>query len=170
MERHLRPPTRPLADSANVIAGDRYPPEPLPAASPPLAGAPETSATTPLILLAEDNPVNQKVALRLLARLGFRADAVANGLEALDALGRTTYAAVLMDCQMPDMDGYEASRRIRRLADERSRVPIIALTASAQRGDRERCLAAGMSDYLAKPIREADLAAKLKLWVGVYGG
>ncbi|MDD3580585.1 MAG: response regulator [Desulfobacca sp.] len=113
------------------------------------------------ILLAEDNAVNQKVALRLLARLGYRADVVANGLEALEAVQRQLYDVVLMDVQMPEMDGLEASRRIK-LSKQRAEAPrIIALTADAMQGDREKCLAAGMDDYITKPINVEALVAAL---------
>ena len=99
-------------------------------------------------------------------RLGYRADAVADGVEAIEAASRGTYVAVLMDCQMPEMDGYEAARRIRRSEPAGCRVPIIALTASALRGDRDRCLAAGMDDHLTKPVREAELGQILGRWIG----
>jgi PAS domain S-box-containing protein len=122
----------------------------------------EKAATSSLrILLAEDNPVNQKVALRLLAEIGYRADVAWNGLEALDKLELRPYDVVLMDVQMPELDGLDASRRIceRWPADERPR--IIAMTANALPEDREACFAAGMDDYVAKPIRLEDLSQAL---------
>ena len=114
------------------------------------------------ILLAEDNPVNQKLAMRLLERMGYEADLAANGLEAVDAVARGSYDVVLMDIQMPDLDGLEATRRIRasRPAGEGPR--IVAMTANALEGDRETCLAAGMDDYISKPIRPEALAASLR--------
>ena len=114
------------------------------------------------ILLAEDNVVNQKVALRLLERQGYRADVVANGLEVLEALGRQTYDVVLMDVQMPEMDGIEATRRIHQQWAGKPRPRIIAMTASAMQSDRERCLAAGMDDYVSKPVRIEELVAALE--------
>ena len=121
----------------------------------------ETSRSSLRILLAEDNAVNQKVALRLLDQLGYRADVVSNGLEALAALEEQAYDAVLMDVQMPELDGLDATRRIheRWSADRRPR--IIAMTANALPEDREACFAAGMDDYLAKPIRPYELAEAL---------
>jgi CheY-like chemotaxis protein/HPt (histidine-containing phosphotransfer) domain-containing protein len=114
------------------------------------------------ILLAEDNAMNQKVALRLLERLGYRADVTSNGLEALAALERQPYDVVLMDVQMPELDGLDASRRICERWPPESRPHIIAMTANALPEDREACFAAGMNDYVAKPIRAAELAAALK--------
>ncbi len=123
---------------------------------------PELAARHPLrILLAEDNVVNQKVALRLLAQMGYRADVAANGLEAIEAVARQTYDVVLMDVQMPELDGFEASREInRRWSGGRPR--IVAMTANAMQGDRELCVAAGMDDYVAKPIRIEELVAALR--------
>jgi CheY-like chemotaxis protein len=111
----------------------------------------------PLVLIAEDNPVNQMLAARLLDRCGYRAEVVNNGCEAVEATGRRSYVAVLMDCQMPEMDGYEATRKIRRRETPPARVPIIATTAHSMSGDEEKCLAAGMDDYVSKPLRAADL-------------
>ncbi len=112
------------------------------------------------ILLAEDNPVNQKLALRLLQQLAYVADVAGDGLQAIEAIEREPYDVVLMDVQMPELDGLEATRRIRARWPDR-RLPIIAMTANAMAGDREACLAAGMNDYISKPIRPAELAAAL---------
>ena len=113
------------------------------------------------ILLAEDNAVNQKVALRILDKLGYRADVASNGLEALEALERQPYDVVLMDVQMPELDGLDASRRICERWPAESRPRIIAMTANAMLEDREACFAAGMDDYVAKPIRPEELAEAL---------
>ncbi len=113
------------------------------------------------ILLAEDNPVNQKVALRILDKLGYRADVASNGVEALEALEREPYDVVLMDVQMPEMDGLDAARRICAQWPADSRPRIIAMTANAMIEDREACFAAGMDDYLAKPVRPEELAEAL---------
>ena len=117
------------------------------------------------VLLAEDNLVNQKVAAKMLAKLGLDVDVAATGLEALDALLGVSYDLVLMDCQMPEMDGYEASRRIRERERGSRRLPIVAMTANAMVGDRERCLEAGMDDYIPKPVRMEDLRRAMAQWL-----
>jgi len=121
------------------------------------------------VLVVEDNAVNQLVARRQLETIGLHVDVAGNGLEALDALAASHYDLVLMDCQMPELDGYETTRRIRREKGGNWQVPVVALTAHALAGDRERCLAAGMNDYLAKPFREMELAAVVGRWIGKSG-
>jgi CheY-like chemotaxis protein/HPt (histidine-containing phosphotransfer) domain-containing protein len=119
------------------------------------------------ILLAEDNPTNQQVALGILEKLGFGADTVANGQEAIQALETVPYDLVLMDVQMPEMDGFEATRAIRsgKAGVLDPKIPIIAMTAHAMKGDRERCLEAGMDDYISKPIVPQALKEALEKWV-----
>jgi signal transduction histidine kinase/CheY-like chemotaxis protein/HPt (histidine-containing phosphotransfer) domain-containing protein len=129
----------------------------------------EPASERPLLLLAEDNPVNQKVAQGQLNALGYRVHVVDDGAAAVEAVRRANYAAVLMDCQMPRMDGYQATREIRRSEIPHQRVPIIAVTASAMKTDRERCLAVGMDDHLAKPVRLPLLAETLARWVRPAG-
>jgi CheY-like chemotaxis protein len=114
------------------------------------------------VLLAEDNAVNQKVALRFLERMGYNADAVGNGLEVVNAFQNRDYDLVLMDLQMPEMDGLEASRRIRRTLPADRQPKIIALTANAMQGDREICLDAGMDDYISKPVKMHEIVAAIR--------
>jgi CheY-like chemotaxis protein len=114
------------------------------------------------VLVAEDNHVNQRVVTKLLERMGHNVVLVENGREAVREAEAGGFDLVLMDCQMPEMDGFEACRRIRGLGGDRGAVPVIALTAHALEGDRERCLAAGMDDYMSKPIDVADLRQRLE--------
>jgi CheY-like chemotaxis protein len=138
-------------------------------AVPKVAAAPvkptmdrELAARHPLrILLAEDNVVNQKLALRLLSQMGYRADVASNGIEAIESIERQPYDVVLMDVQMPEMDGLEASRHITAKFKPAERPRIVAMTANAMQGDREECMAAGMDDYVTKPIRVDALVEAL---------
>ena len=119
------------------------------------------------LLLVEDNPTNQLVALAMLKKLGYRADVVSSGRDAIDTLTAFRYDLVLMDCQMPNLDGFETTERIRHSKDIASSptLPIIAMTAHALKGDKEKCLAAGMNDYLSKPVHPLDLAEMLQHWL-----
>jgi CheY-like chemotaxis protein len=128
-------------------------------------GPPKMVPTGRTILIAEDNPVNQRVAIKMVSSLGYDADIVANGTEAVAAVQNGEYDLVLMDCEMPEMDGYSATSAIRQLADHRRHTPIIATTAHALDGERMRCFEAGMDDYIAKPVRRADLARVLADWI-----
>ena len=127
---------------------------------------PARPAVAGRVLVVEDNAVNRKVAVALLDKLGYIADTAVDGIEALEAMERTRYDVVLMDCQMPRMDGYEATAEIRR-REQGEHTPIVAMTASAMATDRERCLAQGMDDYLAKPIDRATLSEALRRWMNL---
>jgi len=145
-----------------LASGAEAAPRPAAAAAKPRMDA-GMAARHPLrILLAEDNVVNQKLALRLLQQLGYRADLASNGIEAIECVERQPYDVVLMDVQMPEMDGLEASRRITTKWQPHERPRIVAMTANAMQGDREECLAAGMDDYVTKPIRVDALVAALQ--------
>ena len=130
-------------------------PEPAPAA----CGAP------PRVLVAEDNHVNQVVAVAMLRRLGYTAAVVQNGREAVEMCTHDDFAAVLMDCQMPQLDGYDATRQIRMRESGGHRIPIIAVTAHSMTTDRAVCLEAGMDDYVSKPLRPVELEAALRRWL-----
>jgi signal transduction histidine kinase/ActR/RegA family two-component response regulator len=165
----------PLAEQAGAYQAPSWDKPTLSLVPPP----PETAARavgSRRVLLAEDNPVSQLVAARMLRRLGYEPDLVSTGREAIAAADADTYAALILDCQMPELDGFEAAREIRRRESSRREdeagpsvrhLPIIALTANAMPGDRERCLAAGMDDYLAKPMRLADAAVLLRRWIPI---
>ena len=116
------------------------------------------------VLVAEDNIVNQKVAVRMLERLGCRVDVAANGKDAVEMVSRFPYDLVFMDCLMPEMDGFEATGEIRKLQAGRGNLPIIAMTALTIEGDSQRCMAAGMNDYLSKPVRPEGVRAVLECW------
>jgi two-component system sensor histidine kinase/response regulator len=145
-----------------VIAGERTDAPRVRAPQP--AGSPRRGPI-PAILVVEDTLINQAVAAHMLERCGFEAQVAENGRRALEALSKRTYAAVLMDCQMPELDGYETTREIRRLEQGGRHMPVIAMTANAMQGERERCLAAGMDDYLTKPLRQQALKDTLARWV-----
>jgi CheY-like chemotaxis protein len=147
-----------------LAAGSELEPPPAPAL-PASAATPQRWANTPLVLIAEDSQVNQIVAARALERCGCRAHIVGDGLAAIEAFANQQFDAVLMDCQMPNMDGYEATAELRRRETDGQHTPIIAMTAHAMAGDRTRCLDAGMDDYLSKPMRHTDLAAVLARWI-----
>jgi CheY-like chemotaxis protein len=119
------------------------------------------------VLVAEDNEVNQLVIETMLSKRGLTVDIAGDGAEALAKLAHGEYAAVFMDCQMPNVDGYEATARIRAQEGGTARLPVIAMTAHAMAGDRERCLAAGMDDYMSKPLRPEVLDEMLERWLGV---
>jgi CheY-like chemotaxis protein len=158
------------------LAGDTTEPT-VTATAPPLITRHTLAETrsSARILVAEDNLINQKLAVRMLEKLGYQADVVENGQEALAALAKVSYAMILMDCQMPLLDGLAATAEIRRReAADASRftsdapprhIPIVALTANAMSGDRDICLAAGMDDYLTKPVRKENLKGALDRWI-----
>lgn len=122
-------------------------------------------SASPRVLIVEDNKVNQLVARRMVERLGYEADVVDNGQLALDALADTTYGLVLMDCQMPVMDGYEATMEIRRREPDDQHLPIVALTAHVLDNNREQCLGVGMDDFVAKPVTNTQLKDVMDRWM-----
>jgi two-component system sensor histidine kinase/response regulator len=119
-------------------------------------------------LLAEDHSINQQVIMRILAKIGLKAEVVTNGIEVLAAIKKNTYDLILMDCQMPEMDGYTAAEEIRKMEELQHAhypIPIVAITAHALKNDREKCIMSGMNDYVAKPIKIKTLKSVLELWL-----
>jgi CheY-like chemotaxis protein len=163
--------TRTLPPTLAVVRGDAHPRLPGAIAKIACAGwkrrgsgaAPERTPNM-LLLLVDDNAVNRSLGLLMLERLGYQVDVVADGQEAIDAVVGKQYAAVLMDCEMPVVNGYAATAEIRRLLPN-TPVPIIAMTANTAEIDRDRCLAAGMDDFLAKPVVMTELGEMLRRWV-----
>ena len=149
---------------AGALRSRRQAPVEAGAARPVEAGAARES--WPEVLVVEDTEVNQAVAAHMLKKIGFRSRIAENGVKALEALAERSYAVVLMDCQMPELDGYETTRAIRLREGGGPRIPIIAMTANSMKGERERCLAAGMDEYLSKPLRNRTLTDALARWVG----
>jgi len=136
-------------------------------AAPAASGPEPVTDRTDRLLVVEDNAVNQRVLQAMLAKRGFAVDCAGNGREALSMLAAADYGLVFMDCQMPEMDGYQATGAIRAAErDGDEHLPVVAMTAHALKGDRERCLAAGMDDYLSKPLRPHELDAVLERWLG----
>jgi PAS domain S-box-containing protein len=161
----LTKPVRPSELFDCLITGLNSGAPPVPAEGPQ-TDRPEPQEAKGMILLVEDNQMNQLVGSKVLAKLGYAFDVANHGGEAVSAIQARTYDAVLMDCQMPEMDGYQATAEIRRIEGTARRTPIIAMTAAAMDGDREMCLAAGMDDYITKPVRLEAIAAVLERWAG----
>ena len=166
IRRVLTKPVRRAQLLDTVVAALRPEPEPgqAPAPRTPRPATPKPTAHA-RILVAEDNPVNQQLARAMLLRLGYQTDVAGNGQEAVESVMQVPYDLVLMDCQMPVMDGFEATKLIREREGTSRHTHIIAVTANAMEGDRDRCIAAGMDDYLAKPFRAGDLRRVLGKWL-----
>jgi CheY-like chemotaxis protein len=166
-----KPPV--AAELMRALAGVLHPDEEGAAAVPapqlraePVKATEAQASLRARVLVVEDNLVNQKLVLRLLEKVGLSADVVTNGSQAVAASGKTAYDLILMDCQMPEMDGFEATAEIRRLEGATRHTTICALTAHAMAGDRERCLDAGMDDYISKPLTIGVLHKKIAHWIG----
>jgi len=168
VDAELVKPVRPsqLFDVLHTLLAERSV-RPVPPDAAVELGPPDRARHGSRVLIVEDNAANLKVTVRMVERLGYRADVAANGAEAVSILERVQYDALLMDCQMPEMDGYEATRLIRAAESTGRHVPIIAMTAAALAGDRERCLAAGMDDYISKPVKLHVVAALLERWIAI---
>jgi two-component system, sensor histidine kinase and response regulator len=156
-----------IADLEPFTVGSSASPDAPAHAPAATVASPQTipTAEVPVVLVVEDNPVNQKVVCHMLRKMGFAVELAEDGQQGVERLRNGNFDLVLMDCQMPVMDGYEATRSIRSLGDARSRIPVVALTANAMEGDREKCLAAGMDDYLSKPAKAEHLRTMLQKWI-----
>ena len=168
IDHYLQKPVRRarLLETIAEVMGAAERPEPAPSRT---GRTPRGTASGDVVLVVEDNVVNQRVIEAMLAKRGYAVELAGNGREALTLLSVRSYALVFMDCQMPEMDGYAATAAIRAREQGTSRLPIVAMTAHAMKGDRERCLAAGMDDYLSKPLRPEELDAALERWLGAPG-
>ncbi len=142
----------------------------MPALADSIATQPEAPQSGGKVLVVEDNLINQRVAVIILSKLGYTAEVAGDGSEALEKLQKQHYDLILMDCQMPVMDGFEATHAIRALPSDLSKIPIIAVTANALAGQREKCLATGMNEYISKPINSELLAAALRKYLAPSNG